>query len=278
MGLIKAIAGATGGVLADQWKEFFYCDAIAPDILQVKGQKRTSGRSSNTRGSDNIISSGSVVAVADGQCMIIVEQGKVVEICAEPGEYTFDASTEPTIFSGGLSKSVPAVLANIGKRFTFGGEPPKDQRVYYFNTKEITGNKYGTASPIPFRVVDEKLGLDIDLNIRCSGIYSYKLVNPILFYTNISGNVENDYSRSQIDEQLKTELLTHLQPAFAKISTMGIRYSMLPGHTTELSQALNETLSSVWGDRMGIEIVAFGVSTVIAWSTPYFSTPISAAM
>jgi membrane protease subunit (stomatin/prohibitin family) len=264
MGLIKAAMGATGGVLADQWKEYFYCEALPVDVLLTKGQKRTSRRSSNTKGSDNIISSGSVIAVADGQCMIIVEQGLVVEICAEPGEFTYDASTEPTIFSGSLSESIPDVFRNIGKRFTFGGEPPKDQRVYYFNTKELVGNKYGTPAPVPFRVVDQNVGLDIDISIRCSGEYSYRVMNPILFYTNVSGNVEIDYQRGQIDGQLKTELLTALQPAFAKISAMGIRYSMLPGCTTELADALNEVLSSKGSELRGIEIVSFGVSTVKA--------------
>ena len=197
MGLIKAGAGALGSTLADQWKEFFYCDAIDKDTLVVKGVKRVSSRSSNTKGSDNIISNGSVIAVADGQCMMIVEQGKVVELCAEPGEYTYNASTEPTIFAGELSESIPAVFKNIGKRFTFGGEAPKDQRVYYFNTKELVGNKYGTPSPVPFRVVDRNVGLDVDISIRCFGEYSYRITNPILFYTNVCGNVDSAYDRSE---------------------------------------------------------------------------------
>lgn len=264
MWLIKAALGAAGGVLADQWKEYFYCESIPADILAVKGQKRTSGRSSNTKGSDNIITNGSIIAVADGQCMLIVEQGKVVEVCAEPGEFTFDASTEPSIFSGDLGESIGQVFQTIGKRFTFGGEAPKDQRVYYFNTKELIGNKYGTASPVPFRVVDQRAGIDIDISIRCFGEYSYRVTNPLLFYTNVCGNVEAGYERSQIDSQLKTELLTALQPAFARISDMGIRYSALPGHTTELAQALNEELSAKWRDLRGLEIVSFGVSSVKA--------------
>ena len=264
MGLIKAVLGAAGGVLADQWKEYFYCEALDADVLVTKGQKRTSGRSSNTKGSDNIITSGSVIAVADGQCMIIVDQGKVAELCAEPGEYTYDASTEPSIFSGKLGKSILEVFKNIGKRFTFGGEPPKDQRIYYFNTKEIIGNKYGTASPVPFRVVDRNIGLDVDIAIRCFGEYSYKIVNPILFYANVCGNVTSDYKRSEIDSQLKTELMTALQPAFAKISEQGIRYSALPGHTQELADAMNEVLSEKWGNLRGIEVVSMGVSSVTA--------------
>ena len=264
MGLVKAIMGAAGGVLADQWKEYFYCEALEADVLACKGQKRVSGRSSNTKASDNIISNGSVIAVADGQCMIIVEQGKVVDLCAEPGEFIYDFSTEPSIFTGSLGQGIKDVFKNIGKRFTFGGEPPKDQRIYYFNTKELVGNKYGTASPVPFRVVDRNIGLDVDIAIRCFGEYSYRITNPILFYTNITGNVSDYYTRDQLDSQLKTELLTALQPAFAKISEMGIRYSAVPGHAQELGDILNEELSSKWRDLRGIEIVSFGVSSLKA--------------
>ena len=264
MGLLKAIFGATGGVLADQWKEYFYCDALNADTLVVKGSKRISGRSSNTKATDNIISTGSVIAVADGQCMLIVEQGKVVELCAEAGEYIYDASTEPTIMAGNLSKSIPDVFRTIGKRFTFGGEAPKDQRIYYINTKEIMGNKYGTPSPVPFRVVDRNIGLDVDISIRCFGEYSYRITNPILFYTNVCGNVSADYDRTQIDSQLKTELLTALQPAFARISDMGIRYSALPGHTMEMAEAMNQVLSPKWKNLRGVEIVSMGVSSVKA--------------
>ena len=264
MGLIKAIGGAVGGVMADQWREYFYCDSMPVDILVRKGQKRVGGRSSNTKGEDNIISKGSIISVADGQCMAIVEQGKVVELSAVPGEFVFDSSTEPSIFAGNLGSGILDTFKTIGKRFTFGGDTAKDQRVYYFNTKELVGNKYGTPSPVPFRVVDQRAGIDIDIGIRCFGEYSYHLCNPILFYTNVCGNVAQDYNRSEIDSQLKSELLTALQPAFARISEMGIRYSALPGHTTELAEALNKELSAKWHDLRGIEIVSFGVSSVKA--------------
>ena len=264
MGLMKAAAGAAGGVMADQWKEYFYCEALPTDILAVKGKKKVTGRSSNYKGDENIITTGSLVAVADGQCMLIVEQGKVVEVCAEPGEFVYDASTEPSVFAGSLGESIGQVFRNIGKRFTFGGEAPKDQRVYYFNTKELTGNKYGTASPVPFRVVDQRAGIDMDIGIKCFGEYSIRLKNPLLFYTNVCGNVSEDYKVEQLAGQMRTELLTALQPAFARISEMGIRYSALPGHTMELADALNEQLSSKWRDLRGMEIVSFGVSSVKA--------------
>lgn len=264
MGLIKAAVGAASGVLADQWKDYFYCEAMPADVLAVKGQKKGAGRSAHKRGKDNIISNGSVIAVADGQCMMIVEQGKVVDVCAEPGEYTYDTSTEPSLFCGDLSQTIGEVFRNIGKRFTFGGQAPNDQRVYYFNTKELVGNKYGTPAPVPFRVVDQNAGLDIDISIRCFGEYSYRITNPILFYTNLCGNVEQEYTRNEIDSQLKTELLTALQPAFARISDMGIRYSSLPAHTMEMAEAINEVLSAKWRDLRGIEIVSMGVSSVKA--------------
>ena len=264
MGLIKAALGAAGGVLADQWKEYFYCESLPLDVIVTKGKKKVTGRSSNTKGDDNIISNGSIIAVADGQCMIIVEQGKVAEICAEPGEFKYDSSTEPSIFSGSLGKNIIDIFKNIGKRFAFGGEAPKDQRVYYFNTKELIGNKYGTPTPVPFRVVDERAGIDIDVSVRCFGEYSYKVTNPILFYTNVCGNVSEDYTRDIIDSQLRSELLTALQPAFAKISEQGIRYSAVPGHTMELADALKEVLSAKWRDYRGIEIQNIGVSSITA--------------
>lgn len=264
MGLVKAISGAAGGVLADQWKEFFYCDSLGADVLCKRGQKKVSGRSSNTKGDENIITNGSIIAVADGQCMMIVEQGKVVEVCAEPGEFTWDSSTEPSLFTGSFGQSLLDTFKNIGKRFTFGGEAPKDQRVYYFNTKELIGNKYGTPSPVPFRVVDPRAGIDIDISVRCFGEYSYKIVDPIVFYTNVCSNVADEYTRDNIDSQLRSELLTALQPAFARISEMGIRYSSVPGHTTELSDLLKTELTAKWKVARGLEIQNVGVSSIKA--------------
>ncbi len=265
MGLIKAALGAAGGVMADQWKEYFYCEALPANVLAVKGRKRVSGRSSNTKGTDNIISNGSVIAIADGQCMMIVEQGKIVDVCAEPGEYTYDMSTEPSIFAGNLGDSIKAAFQTMGKRFTFGGEAPKDQRIYYFNTKEMVGNKYGTANPVPFRVVDQRAGIDIDISVKCFGTYSFKLVNPLLFYTNICGNVTDDYEfEGDLAVQMRSEFLTALQPAFARISEMGIRYSALPGRTQELADALREELTAQWRDYRGIEIGKVGVTSITA--------------
>ena len=263
MGLIRAGIGALGGTLADQWKEFFYCEAIDKEILVTKGQKRITGRSSNTKGNDNIISNGSGIAVADGQCMIIVEQGKVVEVCAEPGEFTYDSSTEPSIFAGSLGRSIIDTFKTIGKRFTYGGDTGKDQRVYYFNTKEIGDNKFGTANPIPFRViVDEALGMKMSVDLRCNGVFSYKIVDPLLFYTNVCGNVSDVYERSEIDPMLRGELMNALQPALAKIAAQRIMYYEIPGHTTEIVEALREELSVDWREKRGLEVYSMALNSV----------------
>ena len=262
MGLIKAGMGALGSTLADQWKEFFYCEALPKEVLVTKGQKRITGRSSNTKGSDNIITNGSGIAVADGQCMIIVEQGKIVEVCAEPGEFTYDTSTEPSIFSGSLGESIKQTFKTIGKRFTYGGDTGKDQRVYYFNTKELIDNKFGTPNPIPFRVVDSKIGLDVDVSVRCSGVYSYKIADPLLFYTNVCGNVEKEYTRDQLDGQLKTEFISALQPAFGRLSELELRPNQIVTHNTDLENAMNEALSAKWGELRGLKVVSVALGTV----------------
>ncbi len=260
MGLIKAGAGALGGTLADQWKEFFYCDALDKEVLAKKGEKRISGRSSNTKASDNIISSGSGIAVADGQCMMIVEQGKVVEVCAEPGEYTFDAATEPSIFAGSLGQGILNTFKTIGRRFTFGGDTGKDQRVYYFNTKEIIDNKFGTPNAVSFRVVDTKVNLDIDVSLRCNGLYSYKIVDPLLFYTNVCGNVEKEYLREEIDDQLRTEFVSALAPSLGKLSALEIRPNQIVTHMRELEEAINTELKEKWAETRGLEVVSIAMN------------------
>ena len=266
MGLIKAALGAAGGVLGDQWKEFFYCDSLDADTLMVKGQKKISafGRSSNTSAEDNIISNGSKIAVNVGQCMMIVEQGKVVELSNEPGEFIYDASSEPSIFTGDLKTGVKEMLKKMGERFTYGGDTGKDQRVYYFNMKEILGNKYGTPNEIPFKSYDNVTGQVLTMRIRCFGEFSYHIMDPLLFYTNVAGNTEDRYDRSSIDSMLRTELRTALQPAFARLSGLKIDYTELPGHTMELADALNEILSKKWRELRGIEIVSFGVDSIKA--------------
>ena len=266
MGLLQAGIGALSGVLADQWREYFYCDSMPENVLMTKGVKRTGSRNANTKGEDNIITNGSIIAVNEGQCMMIVEQGAIVEFSAQAGEFVWDNSTEPSIFYGNLSDNLKSTWEILKKRFTFGANPAKDQRIYYFNTKEIIGNKYGTANPVPFRVVYNNIGagLELEVSVKCFGEYSYKITNPMLFYKNVCSNVTDSYTRDRIDSQMRSEMMTALQPAFARISDMGIKYSSLPGHTTELAQCLNEELSAKWRDLRGIEMVSLGISSIKA--------------
>ena len=262
MGLIKAGMGALGGTFADQWKEFFYCDSLDKDVLMVKGQKRTSRRSSN-HGEDNVITNGSGIAVADGQCMLIVEQGKVVEVCAEPGEFTFDASTEPSVFTGNFGDSLAATFQTVAKRFTYGGGIGKDQRVYYINTKELGEILYGTATPIPFRVVvSEERGYKLSVNLRCNGSFTYRICDPLLFYTNVCSNVSTQYDASEIAPRLKSELMNALQPALATLSANKVQYYEIPAHTLEISEALNEQLSNIWRKKRGIEVFSFNINSL----------------
>ena len=266
MGLLQAGIGALSGVLADQWREYFYCDSMTENVLMTKGVKRTGSRNANAKGEDNIITNGSIIAVNEGQCMMIVEQGAIVEFSAQAGEFVWDNSTEPSIFYGNLSDNLKSTWEILKKRFTFGANPAKDQRIYYFNTKEIIGNKYGTANPVPFRVVYNNIGagLELEVSVKCFGEYSYKITNPMLFYKNVCSNVTDSYTRDRIDSQMRSEMMTALQPAFARISDMGIKYSSLPGHTTELAQCLNEELSAKWRDLRGIEMVSLGISSIKA--------------
>lgn len=264
MGLIKAAKDAVGGVLEDQWKEYFYCDSLSNDILVVKGCKRENKKRGSNKGDDNVISNGSIVAVNEGQCMIIVDQGQIVEFCADAGEFIYDSSTEPSLFYGKLGENLKNTFKQIGKRFGFGGNAGKDQRVYYFNIKEIMSNLFGTPSPIPFRVVDMNIGLDVDISIRCNGEYSFRIINPLLFYKNVCGNVSEGYQKSQMAGQLKAELLTAMQPALAKISEKGVRYSAVPMHSQELAGYLNQELSEKWRELRGIEIVTLSLKSINA--------------
>lgn len=260
-GALNAGLGAAGNVLANQWKEFIYCDSIPDDTLMVKGRKQVSGKSSNTKGEDNVITNGSGIVVNDGQCMIIVENGKVVEVCAEPGKFTYDTSLAPSIFAGSFGQSLIDSFKMLGQQFTYGGQAGNDQRVYYFNTKVIMGNKYGTPAPVPFRLVDSKIFLDLDITIRLNAIYSYRLVDPLLFYTKIAGNVNDTFKAADIEQQLKSEISGKLNTALGKLSAMEIRYNELPLHTEEMSEALKEQLHQKWVVEKGIELVSFDVNS-----------------
>ncbi|MDE6789673.1 MAG: SPFH domain-containing protein, partial [Ruminococcus sp.] len=261
MGLIKAVVSGIGTTMADTWKDYFYCDSMPSDVLVVKGKKKAGKKSSNTKGDDNIITNGSVIVVNEGQCMIIVDQGQIVEVCAVPGEYTYDMSTEPSLFGGSLGNGIKETFKQIGKRISFGGTAAHDQRIYFFNVKEITDNKFGTSTPVPFRVVYQDLGRSFTVGLRCNGVYSYKIADPLLFFTNVCGNIASSYGRMQIDNTLYSEFMSHLQPALAKL-TSSVRYDELPLHTDEITKAMKEVLKSDWKEDRGIEICRVAIKSV----------------
>ncbi|MCF0140500.1 MAG: SPFH domain-containing protein [Mogibacterium sp.] len=262
MGLIRAAVASAGKTLGDQWLEFFAADSIDNDTLMVRGVPQKSGASSNKHGHNNVISNGSGLIVADGQCAIIVDQGEVVEICAEPGEYTYDMSSEPSIFKGELSDQVQAAFETMLKRFKYGGDTAKDQRIYYFNTKEILDNKFGTPNPIPFRVVDASIGLDTDVSLRCAGVYSLHVCDPIALYKKIAGNVTSVYKVSDVSEQLRAEFIGALNVAVAQLSELGLRPNQIPAHTEELCTYMNNALAQKWKEQRGLEVVSITMNSV----------------
>ena len=256
MGLIKAALGAIGGTLADQWKEYIYCDSMSADVLVQKGEVKIMDRSSNTRRNDNIISDGSKIAVNEGQFMMIVENGKVVDFSAEPGAFTYRTGTEPSMLDNGW-KGLKESFKMVGKRFTYGGQPENDQRVYYVNIKEIMDNKVGVGD-VPFR--DSEFGFTMML--KGYGTYSYRITNPIMFYTNVCANVKDRFLRSEIDGQLKTEVQHNLQPALGKIALKGIPYDQLPLFTNEIAEELNQELTAEWVEKRGISVVSVALASI----------------
>ncbi len=260
MGIIQVALGAISTTAKNAYKEFFYCDALPENVLVVRGKKH-SEKNSHNHGNDNVISNGSGIAVADGQCMIIVDNGSIVDVVAEPGEYKYDTSSSPSIFAGNLGQSIKDTFNQFLQTVSYGGDTGKEQRVYYFNIKEITGTMFGTPNPVPFRVVDNKIGLDIDVALRCHGTFTFKITDPILFYKNVCGNVALQYDRQQIEPTLKSEFVDALQPALARISAIGVRYSEIALHTEELKNEMNEVLTKKWAEQRGISIASIALNS-----------------
>ncbi len=265
MGLIKAAKDSISTMLADQWLEYFICESMPSNTMVVKGQKKVNaGRNSNTKGMDNIITNGSTIVVNEGQCMIIVDQGGVVDICAEAGAFVYEASTEPSLFYGDLGENVKNTFTTFWRRFTYGGNTGKDQRVYYFNTKEIMGNLYGTASPIEFHLVSPKTGFEFDTVVKCRGEYTFKIVDPLLFYKNVCGNVAADFNTTSGDgakliSNMKTDLLSYLPQALAPVAAQGVMPYQLGNYTGVICESLKTALSEKWTKARGIEMVTMSI-------------------
>lgn len=255
MGLIRAVMSAGGSVLADQWKEYFQVDSMSNDQLVVKAHKKTRG---NNKGGDDIISNGSCVAVGDGQVALIVEDGKIVEFCAEPGRFIWDSSSEPSMFCGGFFKGLADSFAKFGERFTFGGDRAKTQRVYYVNTKEIMDNKFGTTTPMVYDDPYYKTAL----YIRYFGQFSFRIMDPIVFFTSISGSVSESFSRDSLMDMCKDEFMTALDSAFALLSADGVKFSQIPVKQREIAKYMSTTLDEEWMARRGMDVISVAISKV----------------
>ena len=260
MGLIRAITSAVGTVTADQWREFFTCDSLSNDVLVAKGIMKTEGRGlfRRNKGTTDIITNGSVINVNEGQVALIVDNGKIVEFCAEAGMFKWDSSSEPSLFGGDFFKGMVDSFKKIGYRFTFGGDAGAEQRVYYVNVKEIIGNKFGTTTPMAYDDPYYRTAL----YIRYFGQYSFKIADPVLFFAAIAGNVKDTYTREDLVSTCTDEFMTALDTALAMCAADGTKFSQLPTKQREIARYMTETLDDEWRAGRGLEVVSVALAKV----------------
>ena len=288
MGLIKQIASEIGqeakaagknmfgnlmgtarNTVEDQYLEYFYCDALEGGVIAAKGRKRN--QKGVNKGNENVINSGSIIEVNAGQAALIIDEGKVAEFCAEPGQYVYDASTEPSILGGLLTgkfgQNIVETFKEVGKRWVFGQEIPKTQRVYFININEVRDNLWGTSNPIPFFIADQVTGFQGDISLIANGEYTFHISDPIRFYTFISANFASDtYNKKELQSIMRSDFMTALQPALGALSDygVGIRYSAITTKTDILVEKLNEKLSDKWGKMRGMEVIDVTFNTLKA--------------
>lgn len=259
MGLIQAFKGSVSGELANQWKELFVSDSMSADTLVKRAEHKVSGRSSNTKGDADVITKGSAIIVNEGQCALLVDSGKIIDVAAEAGAYEWEENGSASIFAGDFGD----IFKEFGRRFTFGGEKPVQQRVYFVNTKDIVGLKFGTPSPIPFRILDNNVGLDMDTTLKCNGNYSMRVSDPTQLYVSLAGNVKDEYTIEDIQDQLRATFIAALQPALGKLTNLGVRPSAITSYTKEMSEAMGEELNSDWTNKYGLAITSVQILTTV---------------
>lgn len=255
MGLIKAAKGAIGSTLKDQWKETIRCENMTNNILMMKKTTPT-----------GVISNGSIIIVEPGQCAIIYDNGKVVDATAEEGEYVFDTSSTPSFFAGQFGET----FKEMWERFTYNGASSKEQSVFFFNTKEILDNRFGTATPIPFQdwshpLVNEMTNSisPLRLEIKCFGKYTFKISNPALFMTGISGT-SDVYTKAELVEQIKAEMIGILQNLINELgnSVHKIPVLELPSQTDEIKEIIDERECDQPIRKRGLSLVNFIIESV----------------
>ena len=256
MGILRAAATAASGVLKEQWREAFFCDALDSETLLVRGKKCVGERSANTDPNDSVITNGSILSVADGQCVLVVSQGKVIDFSDEPGEHLFEDPNH----RGGLG----GMFKDVWNRIGFGGDvQPLVHRVYYVNIKECTGIRFDTPAPIPLRVRDAALGADLDLSVEAGGVYSYRVKDPAVLYKRIVGNIERPFQRQELNKTVTTLLLSHLPEALHAFTEDGIRPYELAFHTKALGDAVIAKSAETLLNHYGLEFMSIAFDTLI---------------
>lgn len=257
MGLIKAFTNSAMSYIGDLWEDYIYCDSMDSSTLVQKGQARKSA-GAGKNASDNVITEGSRIAVNAGQMLVVVENGRIIDFTAEQGGYEYKSKTAPSMFCGDLGEGLKKSFNEIAGRFAFGGQAANDQRVYFINTKEILGNKFGFGN-VPYR--DSEFNMTILL--QGFGTYSYEITDPIVFYTNVCGNVADKYVKTSIEPQLKAELQSAILPVLGELAESGVHYDRLSGQTESITALLQKRLTEQWKNDRGIEIKNISFSNIL---------------
>lgn len=256
MGIIKAATSAVGGTLADQWLEVIEPDDMSDQTVFTKGVKvrKDAKRGSNKKGTEDVITDGSVVHVYENMMMLLVDGGKIIDYTAEPGYYTVKNDTAPSMFNGGLRESIQESFF----RFKFGGTTPQKQQVFYINLQEIKGIKFGT--PTPLQYFDNFY--NAELFLRTHGTYSIKITDPLAFYANAIPKNADHVDIQEINEQYLAEFLTALNTSINQYSAQGERVSFLTSKSMKLSKYMASVLDEDWKQLRGMEIVAVAVASI----------------
>jgi len=257
MGIIKAIASAIGGSLADQWLEVIEPEGMSDTTVFTSGAKvrKDDRRNSNVKGTDNTVSNGSVIHVYPGQFMMVLDGGKVVDFTAEEGYFTVDNSSLPSFFSGDLEAAIKEESLN---RVKFSGVTPLAQKVYYINLQEIKGIKFGTKNPLNY--FDNFY--NSELFLRTHGTYSIKITDPLLFFREVIPRNRDRVEIEDINEQFLSEFLEALQASMNQMSVDGIRISFVASKGRELSQYMSNVLDADWKRMRGFEIQSVGIASI----------------
>jgi len=250
MGLIKAITSSTSSALGDQFKEFITCPTIEKNVLIQRGEVHHGKGNKNPQ--EGIITNGSGIVVPQGMAMMIIDNGAITEFSSVPGTYTYDKSTEPSIFTEGLGKGIVETIKTIGKRITYGGQTAKDQRVYYVNLLTITGNKFG--SPQPRKITDDKYGM---IEITFFGEYAFKVSDPAILIQNVIGaNAKDTITYDEIvGSQLKGKFIEKISEAISKVMRLHhVSFGDILMYNSDITEQMNNVLDESWRKNYGLEI------------------------